>query len=144
MAWTARAMVAAVLIGGAAAGTGGLAVAQAQVRPAAAGSSAVVVKEATRAPFGKILTTVKGLSLYEHPNGACDASCRTVWPPLLMPTGATVPKGATCLATAALGKKLQVTYDGQRLYTFTGDSGTSVNGNGLDGFKVAKVTATCT
>jgi len=38
---------------------------------------------------------------------------------------------------------LQVTYHKQRLYTFTGDSGHSVNGNGVAGFKVAKVTAMC-
>jgi len=32
---------------------------------------------------------------------------------------------------------------GLRLYTFTGDSGHSVNGNGVAGFHVAKVITTC-
>jgi hypothetical protein len=30
-----------------------------------------------------------------------------------------------------------------RLYTFTGDSGHSVNGNGVAGFSVAKMVAGC-
>ena len=137
---TARAaVIAAVVISGSAAATAGTAAAQ--VRPAAAGSSAVVVQVATRAPFGKILTTVSGLSLYINPAG-CNAACRTIWPPLLMPSGKTVPKGAACLGTKKLGTKLQVTYKGNRLYTFVQDSGTSVNGNGVAGFKVAKV-STC-
>lgn len=137
---TARAaVVAAVVIGGSAATAG---IASAQIRPATAGNSAVVVAVATRAPFGKILTTVSGLSLYINPAG-CNAACRTIWPPLLMPSGKTVPKGAACLATKKLGTKLQVTYKGNRLYSFVQDSGTSVNGNGVAGFKVAKV-STCT
>jgi predicted lipoprotein with Yx(FWY)xxD motif len=145
MSWTARAVVAALLVSGSTATTAGIAAAaQAQIRPAGSGSSATVVAEATRHGFGKILVTVSGgHSLYEHPNGSCGASCRSVWPPLLMPAGKTTPKGASCLATAKLGKNLQVTYHGQRLYTFTGDSGHSVNGNGVAGFVVAKVTTAC-
>ncbi len=142
--WTARAVVAAVLVGGSAAATAGLAAtSQAQVRPRHPATSAIVVKVATRSPFGKILTRTNGLSLYVHPVGTCDASCRMIWPPLLMPVGTTTPLGAKCLATAALGTRLQVTYHGLRLYSFTGDSGTSVNGNGVAGFKVAKVTTAC-
>jgi predicted lipoprotein with Yx(FWY)xxD motif len=144
LSWTARAVVAAVLVSGSAAGTAGLAAtSQAGVRPAHVATSATVVHVATRAPFGKILIRTNGLSLYIHPGGPCDANCQTVWPPLVMPAGATTPLGAKCLATAALGSQLQVTYHGQRLFSFTGDSGTSVNGNGVAGFKVAKVTAAC-
>ncbi len=144
LSWTARAVVAAVLVSGSTAATVGLAVAaQAQVRPATTGNSAIVVHEAIRAPFGKILTTDSGRSLYVHPNGPCNASCRSIWPPLLMPVGTTTPKGANCLGTALLGSRLQVTYQDLRLYSFTGDSGTSVNGNGVAGFKVAKVLTTC-
>lgn len=144
LSWTARAVVAAVLVGGSATATAGLAAtSQAQVRPPHVATSATVVLVAKRPPFGKILTRTNGLSLYIHPKGTCDASCRMIWPPLLMPVGTTTPKGAACLATAPLGKRLQVTYHGQRLYSFTGDSGTSVNGNGVAGFKVAKVTTAC-
>jgi predicted lipoprotein with Yx(FWY)xxD motif len=145
MSWTVRAAVAALMVSGSLAATAGVATAaQAQIRPAAMGSSATVVHAATRTGFGMILVTVNGgHSLYVHPGGSCTASCQSIWPPLLMPTGKTTPKGASCLATVKLGKNLQVTYHGQRLYTYTGDTGHSVNGNGLAGFKVAKVTTAC-
>jgi predicted lipoprotein with Yx(FWY)xxD motif len=142
MPWTVRAAVVALLAGGSVAATG--IAAQAQLQPAGLSSSATVVNAAARPKFGKILVTIKvGHSLYEHPSGSCSASCQSIWPPLLMPTGKTTPKGASCLATAKLGTSLQVTYHGQRLYTFTGDSGHSVNGNGVAGFVVAKVTTAC-
>jgi predicted lipoprotein with Yx(FWY)xxD motif len=103
-------------------------------------TSAVVVKVATRGSFGKILTTVGGRTLYKHPNGPCTGSCLTIWPPLLMPRGKTVPKGIAGLRTVRLASgRSQVTYRHRRLYTFVNDSGTSVNGNGVAGFKVAKV-----
>jgi predicted lipoprotein with Yx(FWY)xxD motif len=145
LSWTARAVVAAVLVGGSTVAAAGItAGAQAQIRPAVRTGPATVVHEATRTGFGKILVTASnGMSLYVHPNGGCDASCRGVWPPLLMPAGKTIPKGAPCLKTAKLGNSLQVTYQGHRLYTFTGDSGTSVNGNGIAGFVVAKAVTTC-
>ena len=53
-------------------------------------------------------------------------------------------EGANCLGTKTLGNhRLQVTYRGHRLYTFADDSGTSVTGNNLEGFKVAKVVRSC-
>jgi hypothetical protein len=36
-------------------------------------------------------------------------------------------------------ERRQVTYLGKRLYTFEDDSGTSLNGNSVAGFKAAKV-----
>jgi predicted lipoprotein with Yx(FWY)xxD motif len=146
LSWTARAVVATLMVSGSAVASVGIAASsQAQVRPASAGTSATVVKEAMRTGFGLMLVTPStGMALYEHPSGPCNASCRSIWPPLLMPTGTKTPKGAPCLATAKLGTKLQVTYHKQRLYTFTGDTGHSVNGNGLSGFKAAKVTKACT
>ena len=145
MSWTARTVTAALLVSGSTVATVGVAAAaQAQIRSAGSGSSATVVMAAARPKFGKILVTVNGgHALYEHPSGACGPACRSIWPPLFMPAGKTTPKGASCLATAKLGTKLQVTYHGQRLYTFTGDSGHSVNGNGVAGFVVAKVTTKC-
>ena len=145
LSWTARAVVATLLVSGSAAATAGIAAsAGAQVRPASASTSATVVKEAMRTGFGLMLVTPStGMALYEHPSGGCNAACQSIWPPLLMPTGKKTPKGAPCLATAKLGTKRQVTYHGQRLYTFTGDTGHSVNGNGLAGFVAAKVTKKC-
>jgi predicted lipoprotein with Yx(FWY)xxD motif len=141
MSWTARAVVAAVLISGSTAATAGIAAAQAG--PAGTATSAVVVHEAFRTGFGKILVTPgTGMALYTNPAG-CAMACQSIWPPLMMPSGATTPTGAPCLATARLGTKLQVTYHKLRLYTFTGDSGHSVNGNGVAGFHVAKVIMMC-
>jgi predicted lipoprotein with Yx(FWY)xxD motif len=137
MSWTVRAVAAALLIGGSTVAMAGIAAAEAG--PARTGGSAVVVNEALRTGFGKILVTPSvGMALYSNPAG-CNMACQSIWPPLLMPTGATVPKGAPCLATAKLGTRLQVTYHKMRLYMFTGDTGHSVNGNGVAGFHVAKV-----
>lgn len=107
-------------------------------------TSAHVVKVADRSPYGDMLTNVRGLSLYFLPTGTCTGSCLKAWPPVLMPKGTTVPLGAKCLATAKFGARLQVKYRHKLLYTFVGDSGTSVNGNGVSGFQVAKIAGTCT
>ena len=57
-----------------------------------------------------------------------------------MPKGAKIPTGASGLGTAKLKHHHhQVTFDGKRLYTFDGDTGSSVNGNGVEGFMVATV-----
>jgi predicted lipoprotein with Yx(FWY)xxD motif len=103
-------------------------------------TSAVVVKVAKRGGFGKILTTVGGPTLYKHPNGPCTGSCLAVWPPLLMPKGKTIPRGIVGLRTVLLANgRRQVSYRHRRLYTFVNDTGSSVNGNGVAGFLVAKV-----
>ena len=141
--WAARAVVAAVLISGSTAATAGIAAAQVRPSGPSTATSAVVVKEASRTGFGKILVTPgAGRALYFNPAG-CSAACQSVWPPLTMPAGATVPKGAPCLGTAKLGTKLQVTYHGMRLYTFINDTGHSVNGNGVAGFHAAKLVKGC-
>jgi predicted lipoprotein with Yx(FWY)xxD motif len=141
MSWTARAVVTAVLVGGVAAATAGIAAAQTGQGPT--GTSAVVVKEAFRTGFGKMLVTPgAGRALYTNPAG-CSAACQSIWPPLVMPAGATTPTGAPCLATARLGTKLQVTYHKLRLYMFVNDIGHSVTGNGVAGFHAAKVITSC-
>jgi predicted lipoprotein with Yx(FWY)xxD motif len=95
--------------------------------------------------FGKILVAagqgLTGRALYVLPSGSCTAGCLQVWPRLVMPRGKTIPAGSSCLGTKAFGPhhRLQVTYHGKRLYLFDSDSGTSVNGNGVGGFAVAKV-----
>ena len=141
MSWTARAVVAVVMVGGVTTATAGIAAAQTGQGPT--GTSAVVVKEAFRTGFGKMLVTPgAGRALYTNPAG-CSAACQSIWPPLVMPAGATTPTGAPCLATAKLGTKLQVTYHKLRLYTFVNDIGHSVTGNGVAGFHVAKVITSC-
>jgi predicted lipoprotein with Yx(FWY)xxD motif len=112
--------------------------ASASVQPRVAshtGRSAVVVKVAkSRGGFKDVLTTTKGATLYTA--SSCTGGCLSVWPPLFMPKGTTVPKGVSGLGTVKDGKRLQVTYKKHRLYTFTSDSGSSVNGNGVGGFTV--------
>jgi predicted lipoprotein with Yx(FWY)xxD motif len=138
----ARVVVAAVLACGVTAATAGIAAAQ--TGPGPTGTNALVVKEAFRMGFGKVLVVHgSGRALYTNPAG-CSAACQSVWPPLVMPAGATTPTGAPCLGTAKLGTQLQVTYHKLRLYTFVNDTGHSVTGNGVAGFHVAKVTAACT
>jgi predicted lipoprotein with Yx(FWY)xxD motif len=107
-------------------------------------TTAFVVKERSRAHFGKILVTERGMALYYKPHGSCTGQCLAIWPRLVMPKGKTKPRGANCLGTKTFGNhRLQVTYRGHRLYTFVDDMGTSVTGNNVQGFKVAKVVRSC-
>jgi predicted lipoprotein with Yx(FWY)xxD motif len=115
-----------------------LATSAASARPEAGKTK--VVKETVRGSFGEILTDTKGLTLYIEPSGTCTGGCLTIWPPLLMPEGTTTPGGISSgLGTAKRGARLQVTYEGKRLYTFYEDRGTSTKGEGVGGFIVAQV-----
>jgi predicted lipoprotein with Yx(FWY)xxD motif len=99
-----------------------------------------VVKEVVRGSFGEILTNKMGHTLYIQPGGTCTGGCLTIWPPLLMPKGKTVPGGvASGLGTVSTGSGLQVTYNGMPLYTFYTDTKTSTSGENVGGFVVAQV-----
>ena len=136
----AVALASAGLMGLGITGAGLAGAAAAAAVPAHVSKSAVVVKERRHAPFGKILYTTHGRALYYLPSGSCTGGCLAIWPALKMPKGKTMPKGASCLRTVKFGRHgLQVTYNRHRLYTFVDDSGSSVTGNGVAGFKVAKV-----
>ncbi len=138
--WIARAATAALVAGSVTGLTAGLTTV-AQAAPTAT-KKLKVVKVVTRKPFGKMLanTKGKGASLYYKPKGKCTTTCLSVWPPLLLPKGSkATPIGVACLGTVKFGKRTQITYRGKRLYTFTADTGTSVTGNGVAGFVVAKV-----
>jgi predicted lipoprotein with Yx(FWY)xxD motif len=126
--------------------TAGLLMAPASASTTAGGKTAKVVTPVDRKPIGDMLATSGSkLSLYIHPSGPCTGGCLSVWPPLLMPTGKTVPEGEKCLKTVKTATKgqRQVTYDGQALYTFVEDSGHSVKGNGVGGFEAAAVVSDC-
>ena len=122
------------------AGSLGVGAASAGAAPAVLPHSnkAVVVKiAAARGGFKKVLTNNAGRTLYTAKS--CTGICLSSWPPLFMPKGKTIPlgpKGLTGLGTVKVGSHLQVTYKKHRLYTFTGDTGSSVNGNGIAGFTV--------
>ena len=124
----AVALASAGLMGLGITGAGLAGTAAAAAVPAHVSKSAVVVRERTHAPFGKILYTTHGRALYYLPSGSCTGSCLSIWPPLKMPKGKTMPKGASCLRTVKFGHGLQVTYNRHRLYTFVDDSGSSVTG----------------
>lgn len=118
---------------------GGAAVAASSVALPRTGTSVIVKISASRGGFTNVLTNDPGRTLYTA--ARCNASCLSSWPPLLMPRGKTVPlgpHGLTGLGTAKFGTRLQVTFHRHRLYTFTGDTGSSVNGNGVTGFTVIK------
>jgi predicted lipoprotein with Yx(FWY)xxD motif len=134
--WVMRVMAAFVVVGSLAVVAADVSAAQA----VPATNKLQVVKVVTRHPFGKMLATVKGRSLYTIASNKCTGSCLPAWPPLLMPKGSkAIPTGVSCLSTVKFGRRLQVEYRGLKLWTFASDKGTSANGNGVMGFKVAKV-----
>jgi len=107
--------------------------------PATALAKGVVISAAQSGRFGTIL--VSGTTLYtlKPSQTACTAECLRIWPPLLLPQGvgsATAGPGvnASKLGTLmAVGGRLQVTYSGQALYWFSGDTAPGqVNGNVTD------------
>jgi predicted lipoprotein with Yx(FWY)xxD motif len=110
-----------------------------------------VVTTTHNASLGTILTNVEGQVLYTFTVGAdnapCNASCRQIWPPALLPHGVTTPSGPAgvgALATTTLNGVTQLTVGGLALYTYAGDSAPGVaNGNNLGTFggvwKVVKV-----
>jgi predicted lipoprotein with Yx(FWY)xxD motif len=104
--------------------------------------SAVVVQVVDRAPYGEMLATTTGLSLYTGP--PCTGNCLVIWPPLLMPKGKKTPLGESGLGTVKVKmgrhKVVQVTYNGEPLYRFYTDTGTAVGGEGVGGFVVAAAT----
>jgi predicted lipoprotein with Yx(FWY)xxD motif len=106
---------------------------------ARASKSAVVVKVATNSTFGQILLSADNAPLYIDTTPPCNKSCLAIWPPLLMPKGKKIPEGTSGLSTVKFGHKLQVTYLGNTLYTFTSDTGSTPTGNGVQGFAVATV-----
>jgi predicted lipoprotein with Yx(FWY)xxD motif len=93
---------------------------------AAASGSAFVVKTAKIASLGTVLVDSKGMTLYHYtldhpPKIACTGGCASIWPPLLVPSGAHVmgPKGVGTMKRP--GGTTQVTYKGLPLYTYVGD-----------------------
>ena len=86
----------------------------------------------------KVLVTRKGLTLYslsveQRGRFICtDSSCLSVWTPLVVAKG-TTPTGAPHLGTVRRPDgRMQVSYSGRPVYTFTGDRKPGdVKGNGF-------------
>jgi predicted lipoprotein with Yx(FWY)xxD motif len=91
------------------------------------GTSMVLVKAAT-VGGDTVLVDSTGLTLYKYALDkpgkiACTASCTPSWPPLLVPSGATLSMNMQGLATEARpGGGTQVTFNGSPLYRFAGDT----------------------
>jgi predicted lipoprotein with Yx(FWY)xxD motif len=115
-----------------------LAVGAVAVPMALARGSKTVAGEATAPSLHKtVLTNAKGMTLYSlsvEKNGKfiCTGSCTKTWPPLLVAAG-TTPKGPVALGTIKRPEgKIQVTFKGMPVYTFTGDSKKGeANGEGI-------------
>ncbi len=93
---------------------------------------------------GKVLATSTGRTLYlstsdttNHSN--CTGSCASAWPPLMTKGKPVAGMGVhqALLGTAKRGTKLQVSYKGHPLYTWSGDTKAGqATGEGVNGFFV--------
>ena len=97
--------------------------------PATAGAPATVTT-GKAAPYGRVLTDGTGMTLYvffEDVEGQsrCYDACAENWPPLLTegdPAGERGAKGRLLGTLERDDGAVQVTYDGQPLYLYAGDS----------------------
>jgi predicted lipoprotein with Yx(FWY)xxD motif len=115
-------------------------------------AAASLLKTATNATFGTILTDASGKTLYTRDNdpaggSTCTAGCLTTWPALLVPAGSSATLKAPTGVTAALtsfartdGAGTQVLLGGKALYTYSGDAAAGdTKGDGVGGvWHVAK------
>ena len=116
----------------------------------------VIVASARRGKLGVILETSKGFTLYHYAldtskKSACTGGCAQAWPPLVLPKGVTKATAGTGVSQALLGTVkrgggvLQVTYRGEPLYTFGGDTKAGeTSGQGVGNFHVVTVKAAAT
>ena len=119
--------------------------------PAAAATSSsgsiAVVKVATVAGYGQILTDSRGKPLYTL-RGSCTGACASAWPALTVPAATTVTGAAgvtgTLKAVRRSDRTYQVEYNGSPLYTFVSDPSDQVTGQGISGFSVVTVSGSAT
>ncbi len=94
------------------------------------------------AKFGTILVNSAGMALYTYgPNNGgttnkCTGACLQAWPAVTVPAGTTPTLASGVSGTLATAKQadgtIQVTYNGQLLYTFVSDTSPGqVTGNGV-------------
>jgi predicted lipoprotein with Yx(FWY)xxD motif len=107
------------------------------------GSATATVIESHAGSAGSFLTNGSGRAVYlwaadSMNKSTCSGACAGAWPPVTTTGKVTVADGAKAAdlgtITRSDGSK-QVTYDGQPLYYFAGDSGSGqTNGQGSDSF----------
>jgi len=104
------------------------------------GAAAAVVKTASNSTLGAtVLVDAQGMTLY-HLSGeqggkfiCTSAACVATWPPLLASSAATPAGGVGNLGTVKRPNgALQVTYNGEPLYTFSHDKAGEANGQGIN------------
>lgn len=104
--------------------------------PSSAGKLAVKTRSVS--PYGTILTSSAGRSLYlfthdTKGHSACTGGCASEWPPLIVPKGDKI-SGVSGLGTIKRGSQRQAALDGHALYRFVGDtSAGQVKGQASEG-----------
>ena len=112
-------------------------------------AAGVTVGTASSADFGTVLTGPNGMTLYTYAGDSattstCNGSCAASWPPLATTGQPAAGAGVTGQlgTTSRADGTTQVTYDGHPLYYWEGDTKAGdVTGNGVEGFSVARVSA---
>ena len=107
---------------------------------AQAAPTTITIEKST--PWGPILATSTGMTVYRFVKDAtnksnCSGSCAVAWPPVLLAKGQTKPvgKGVSHLGVIMRSNgSHQVTYEGIPLYTFVRDTKHSIDGNIKDAF----------
>jgi predicted lipoprotein with Yx(FWY)xxD motif len=145
-------LAAALLAGACSSGTSGTAGTKAAVSaaPAASGSSAAGSAAGTSTVIGtasasgsKFLISGTGHAIYlwakdGKNSSACSGACASAWPPVPATGKVTAAGGAVSSDLGSITRSdgtKQVTYDGNPLYYFAGDSGPGqANGQGSDNF----------
>lgn len=105
----------------------------------ASAATSVVISTAKNAKFGTILVSGKTVYTLKASKTACGTQCLSIWPEVLLPTGATAATAGNGVNAAKLGTVMltdgahQVTYAGKPLYFFSGDTAPGqVHGNVTD------------
>lgn len=104
------------------------------------GSSKVVkIKTRHQSPYGTVLTTSSGRTLYfytrdTNKHSHCNGSCATEWPPVIVPKGHKV-SGVAGLGTIKRSNgKRQAALRGKALYRYAGDTAAGqVRGQAVEG-----------
>jgi predicted lipoprotein with Yx(FWY)xxD motif len=99
----------------------------------------VVVKTRHVRPYGTILTTSSGRSLYLYSRDSkgksrCNGSCASIWHPLIVPRGDKVVGVRGLDTITRRDGKRQAALRGKALYVYSGDAGPGdVSGQGEEG-----------
>ena len=123
--------------------TGPLALAGLVSLGSAFGAQARTTAALVKTTPAQILVDGRGMTLYvfapdKKNKSVCYGTCAAFWPPVIVPTGTTVPttmpgiKGTFGVTMRTNGKR-QLTFDGAPLYTFLNDKKPGdLTGQGLD------------